>query len=119
MRRVTSRPQRLSLEIDSTLNMESAAVNDLKWGICRQMIELHSVHAPSPDVKLKLLKEIAEEHGLDWDPAASETESFKPHEDLPNGQSSNIFCLSLLQINSFKSKFVYNLLEFSIYHYFK
>ena len=85
MRRVTSRPQRLRLEIDSTLNMESAAVNDLKWGICRQMIELHSVHAPSPDVKLKLLKEIAEEHGLDWDPAASKTEFFKPHEDLTNG----------------------------------
>ena len=56
-------------------------MNDLKWGICRQMIELHSVHAPSPDVKLKLLKEIAEEHGLDWDPAASRTEFFKPHED--------------------------------------
>ncbi|RVW78069.1 IST1-like protein [Vitis vinifera] len=54
-------------------------------GVCRQLIELLSVRAPSPDVKLKLLKEIAEEHGLDWDPAASETEFFKPHEDLLNG----------------------------------
>lgn len=31
---------------------------------------------------MKLLKEIAEEHELDWDPAASETEFSKPHEDL-------------------------------------
>lgn len=31
---------------------------------------------------MKLLKEIAEEHELDWDPAASETEFLKPHEDL-------------------------------------
>lgn len=47
-----------------------------------QLVELLSVRAPSPDVKLKLLKEIAEEHELDWDPAASETELLKPHEDL-------------------------------------
>lgn len=41
-----------------------------------------SIRAPAPDVKLKLLKEIAEEHELDWDPSASETELLKPHEDL-------------------------------------
>lgn len=46
------------------------------------MIELLSIRAPAPDVKLKLLKEIAEEHELDWDPSASETELLKPHEDL-------------------------------------
>lgn len=46
------------------------------------MIELLSVRAPAPDVKLKLLKEIAEEHGLDWDPSASESELSKTHEDL-------------------------------------
>lgn len=46
------------------------------------MIELLSVRAPSAEKKLKLLKEIAEEHELDWDPAASEAEIFKPHEDL-------------------------------------
>lgn len=34
------------------------------------------------EAKLKLLKEIAEEHELDWDPSASETEFLKPHEDL-------------------------------------
>ncbi|KAI4375178.1 hypothetical protein MLD38_013082 [Melastoma candidum] len=54
-------------------------------GVNRQLIELLSVRAPSPDVKLKLLKDIAEEHELDWDPTASENELFKPHEDLLNG----------------------------------
>ncbi|KAF5942503.1 hypothetical protein HYC85_020145 [Camellia sinensis] len=54
-------------------------------GVNRQLVELLSVRAPDPDVKLKLLKEIAEEHELDWDPAASETELLKPHEDLLNG----------------------------------
>ena len=47
-----------------------------------QLIELSSVRAPSPKTKLKLLKEIAEEHELEWDPASTETEFFKPHEDL-------------------------------------
>lgn len=54
-------------------------------GVNRQLIELLSIRAPSPEKKLKLLKEIAEEHELDWDPAASETEFFKSHEDLLNG----------------------------------
>ncbi|XP_011038197.1 PREDICTED: IST1 homolog [Populus euphratica] len=54
-------------------------------GVNRQLIELLSVRAPSPEKKLKLLKEIAEEHELDWDPAASETELLKKHEDLLNG----------------------------------
>ncbi|XP_059454080.1 uncharacterized protein LOC132184455 [Corylus avellana] len=56
-------------------------------GVNRQLIELLSVRAPSPEKKLKLLKEIAEEHELDWDPAASETEFFKTHEDLLNGST--------------------------------
>lgn len=54
-------------------------------GVNRQLIELLSVRAPSPEKKLKLLKEIAEENELDWDPAASETELLKKHEDLLNG----------------------------------
>ncbi|XP_008804491.2 IST1 homolog [Phoenix dactylifera] len=54
-------------------------------GVNRQIIELLSVRAPSVETKLKLLKEIAEEHELDWDPSASETEFLKPHEDLLNG----------------------------------
>ncbi|KAK8692103.1 hypothetical protein V6N13_075583 [Hibiscus sabdariffa] len=54
-------------------------------GVNRQLIELLSIRAPSPEVKLKILKEIAEEHELEWDPASTETEFFKPHEDLLNG----------------------------------
>ncbi|KAL2468043.1 Regulator of Vps4 activity in the MVB pathway protein [Forsythia ovata] len=56
-------------------------------GVNRQLVELLSVRAPAPDVKLKLLKEIAEEHELDWDPNASESELLKPHEDLLNGST--------------------------------
>ncbi|KAK8918489.1 hypothetical protein KSP39_PZI021859 [Platanthera zijinensis] len=54
-------------------------------GVNRQIIELLSVRTPSVDVKLKLLKEIAEEHAVDWDPASTETEFLKTHEDLLNG----------------------------------
>lgn len=66
-----------------------AAATELmpECGVNRQLIEHLSVRAPAPDVKLNLLKEIAEEHELDWDPAASETELLKPHEDLLNGPS--------------------------------
>lgn len=46
------------------------------------MIELLSVRAPSPEKKLKLLTEIAEEHDLDWDPAGTEAEFNKSPEDL-------------------------------------
>lgn len=47
-----------------------------------QLVELLSIRAPAPDVKLKLLKEIAVEHELEWDPSATESELLKPHEDL-------------------------------------
>lgn len=47
-----------------------------------QLVELLSVRAPSPEKKLKLLKEIADEHELEWDPSPSESELFKSHEDL-------------------------------------
>ncbi|KAL3619732.1 hypothetical protein CASFOL_034644 [Castilleja foliolosa] len=59
-------------------------------GVNRQLVELLSIRAPSPDVKLKLLKEIAEEHGLDWDPSASESELLKLHEDLLNGPAQTV-----------------------------
>ncbi|KAE9617477.1 putative vacuolar protein sorting-associated protein Ist1 [Lupinus albus] len=59
-------------------------------GVNRQLIELLSVRAPSPEKKLKLLKEIAVEHDLDWDPAPSETEFFKKHEDLLDGPTKMV-----------------------------
>ncbi|KAF3795268.1 IST1-like protein [Nymphaea thermarum] len=51
----------------------------------RQVIELLSVRAPPVEEKLKLLKEIAEEHELHWDPTATEKELLKSHEDLLHG----------------------------------
>ncbi|KAI8550519.1 hypothetical protein RHMOL_Rhmol06G0113300 [Rhododendron molle] len=67
-----------------------AAATELmpECGVNRQLVELLSVRAPDSDVKLKLLKEIAEEHELDWDPAASEKELLKSHEDLLNGPTN-------------------------------
>ena len=46
------------------------------------MIEKLSVKSPSGEVKLKLMKEIAAEHKVDWDPTISEKELTKVHEDL-------------------------------------
>lgn len=54
-------------------------------GVNRQIIELLSLRTPSVDTKLKLLKEIAEEHEVDWDSASTESAFLKPHEDLLNG----------------------------------
>ncbi|CAA7401066.1 unnamed protein product [Spirodela intermedia] len=54
-------------------------------GVNRQIIELLSIRAPPIEVKLRLLKEIAEEHEVDWDPFESETEFLRPHEDLLDG----------------------------------
>ena len=46
------------------------------------MIEKLSINAPSPDVKLKALKEIAREYNLEWDSSNAEAELSKRHEDL-------------------------------------
>lgn len=47
-----------------------------------QIIEKLSVHAPSGDVRLKVLKEIAREFNVDWDSSNTEAEFSKSHEDL-------------------------------------
>lgn len=49
---------------------------------CLQIIEKLSVNAPSPEVKLKVLKEISREHNLEWDSSNIEAELRKKHEDL-------------------------------------
>ncbi|GLJ52030.1 hypothetical protein SUGI_1106110 [Cryptomeria japonica] len=54
-------------------------------GVNRQIIEKLSVRAPPAEVKLKLMKEIAEEHEVDWDSSNTEAEFFKLHEDLLDG----------------------------------
>lgn len=47
-----------------------------------QIIEKLSVRAPPGELKLKLMKEIAEDHNIEWDPADSENELLKAPEDL-------------------------------------
>ncbi|KAI5073194.1 hypothetical protein GOP47_0011207 [Adiantum capillus-veneris] len=54
-------------------------------GVNRLVIEKLSVRAPSGEVRLKLMKEIAEEQGVDWDAAEFEAELHKPSEDLLDG----------------------------------
>ncbi|KAH9307337.1 hypothetical protein KI387_035248, partial [Taxus chinensis] len=51
-------------------------------GVNRTIIEKLSVKTPNGEVKLKLMKEIAKEYQVDWDPAESEAELFKRPEDL-------------------------------------
>ncbi|KAG7025135.1 IST1-like protein [Cucurbita argyrosperma subsp. argyrosperma] len=72
-----------------------------------QLIELLSVRAPSPEKKLKLLKEIAEEHDVDWDPAGTEAEFNKSPEDLLNG-SARFVSASKLPLPQEKHNEAYN-----------
>ncbi|KAK6921738.1 Vacuolar protein sorting-associated protein Ist1 [Dillenia turbinata] len=58
----------------------------------RTIIEKLSVSAPSPEAKLKLLKEIALEYSLEWDSSNTEAELSKKHEDLLDG--SRQMCIS-------------------------
>ncbi|XP_042488845.1 IST1-like protein [Macadamia integrifolia] len=53
----------------------------------RGIIEKLSVKAPSPETRLKILKEIAEEYNLDWDSSRTEAEFSKKHEDLLEGSN--------------------------------
>lgn len=50
--------------------------------ILAQIIEKLSIHAPSGAVKLKVLRDIAEEYNLAWDSSKTEAEFSKNHEDL-------------------------------------
>ncbi|PKU80082.1 IST1 homolog [Dendrobium catenatum] len=54
-------------------------------GVNRAVIEKLSVAAPPVDRILKVLKEIAYEHNLDWDSSSTEKEFSKKHEDLLDG----------------------------------
>lgn len=47
-----------------------------------QLIEKLSVKKPSGQTKLKVLKDIAKEHQIDWDTTESEQELLKPSEEL-------------------------------------
>lgn len=56
-------------------------------GVNRTVIEKLSVRTPSGEVKLKLMKEIAQEHQIDWNPADSGKNLLKPPEDMLDGPS--------------------------------
>ncbi|XP_027365580.1 uncharacterized protein LOC113872316 isoform X2 [Abrus precatorius] len=64
-----------------------SAVSELRpdSGVNRMIIEKLSVSAPSGEVKLKVLREIAEEYSLAWDSSKTEAEFKKNHEDLLGG----------------------------------
>ncbi|KAI3433218.1 uncharacterized protein J3R85_007114 [Psidium guajava] len=54
-------------------------------GVNRELIEKLSVSAPPINTRLKVLKDIAKEHNLDWDSSNTEAEFTKKHEDLLAG----------------------------------
>ncbi|XP_061339490.1 uncharacterized protein LOC133286143 isoform X2 [Gastrolobium bilobum] len=64
-----------------------SAVSELRpdSGVNRTIIEKLSISAPSGEVKLKILREIAEEYNLTWDSSKTEAEFRKNHEDLLGG----------------------------------
>ncbi|GMH01901.1 hypothetical protein Nepgr_003740 [Nepenthes gracilis] len=64
-----------------------SAVSELRpdASVNRTIIEKLSVSTPSTEVRLKLLKEIAQEYDLAWDSSQTEVEFNKKHEDLLDG----------------------------------
>ncbi|KAI3982730.1 hypothetical protein MKX01_010213 [Papaver californicum] len=64
-----------------------SAAAELKPGtsVNRTIIEKLSVKAPSAEVKLSLLMEIAQKYNLQWDPSTAIAEFSKKHEDLLDG----------------------------------
>ncbi|XP_057998214.1 uncharacterized protein LOC110659061 isoform X2 [Hevea brasiliensis] len=67
----------------------SAAI-DLRpnCGVNRMLIDKLSVRTPTGEVKLKVMKEIAKEHQIEWDTAESEKELLKAPEELIEGPNT-------------------------------
>lgn len=63
------------------------AISELRpdSGVNRTIIEKLSVSAPSGEIKLKVLTDIAEEYNLAWDSSKTAAEFRKNHEDLLGG----------------------------------
>ncbi|KAL0543463.1 hypothetical protein IC582_018559 [Cucumis melo] len=74
----------------------SAAV-DLRpnCGVNRLLIDKLSVRTPTGEVKLKIMKEIAKEHKIEWDTTESEKELLKPPEELIEGPRTFVSAASL------------------------
>ncbi|KAG1361036.1 IST1-like protein [Cocos nucifera] len=64
-----------------------SAATDLRpnSGVNCMLIEKLSVRKPTGEAKLKIMKEIAKEHQIEWDATESETELLKPPEELLEG----------------------------------
>jgi hypothetical protein len=58
-----------------------------------KLIEKLSVKKPSGQTKLKVLKDIAKEHQIDWDTTESEQELLKPPEDLIVCATETLLCM--------------------------
>ncbi|XP_037435731.1 uncharacterized protein LOC119302790 [Triticum dicoccoides] len=67
-----------------------AAAVDLRpnAGVNNLLIEKLSANKPSGQTKLKVLKDIAKEHQIDWDPSEAEQDLLKPAEEMIQGPSS-------------------------------
>lgn len=58
-----------------------------------KLIEKLSVKKPSGQIKLKVLKDIAKEHQIDWDTTESEQELLKPPEELIVCATEPLLCI--------------------------
>ncbi|KAJ9163345.1 hypothetical protein P3X46_023022 [Hevea brasiliensis] len=63
----------------------------------RAIIEKLSVSAPSAEIRLKVLKEIAQEYNLEWDSSNTEAELGKKHADLLAGSKQIVAEAALSQ----------------------
>ncbi|KAM7509639.1 hypothetical protein LguiA_020092 [Lonicera macranthoides] len=57
-------------------------------GVSRMLVEKLSVVAPDGPTKIKILKAIAEEHNIQWEPKAFGEKDAKPPDDLLNGPTT-------------------------------
>lgn len=74
-----------------------SAATDLRpnCGVNRMLIDKLSVRTPTGEVKLKVMKEIAQEHKIDWDITESEKELLKPPEEPIEGLRTFVSASSL------------------------
>ncbi|KAI3684249.1 hypothetical protein L6452_33470 [Arctium lappa] len=52
--------------------------NSLESFINKEFVKLLKPDRPTKDMKIRMMKEIALEHGIEWDPDSSERKSYKP-----------------------------------------
>ncbi|KAG7968732.1 hypothetical protein I3843_08G169400 [Carya illinoinensis] len=74
-----------------------SAATDLRpnSGVNRMLIDKLSVRTPTGEVKLKIMKEIAKEHNIQWDTTESELELLKAPEEHIEGPNTFVSATSL------------------------